>query len=42
MITDLAEKQGEALKLSTYTQGGFTDLAKAPMWPAPTKYRQKA
>lgn len=30
MIADLAEKQGDALKLSTYTQGGFTDLCKGP------------
>lgn len=30
MIADLAEKQGETLKLSTYTQGGFTDLCKGP------------
>ncbi len=30
LIADLVEKQGDALKLSVYTQGGFTDLCKGP------------
>lgn len=30
LIEDLAAKQGENLKLSIYTQGGFTDLCKGP------------
>ncbi len=30
LIEDLAEKQGEALELSIYTQGAFTDLCKGP------------